>query len=101
MSNEPRIAGTNRLFLLKALDEKCRRDMKKKGFCLYGVHSGTNGFMPDAFFADWVRRLSYESFKKHVDSLSADGLIRLFEAENREVYFEVTERGKQYMHQLG
>jgi hypothetical protein len=94
----------NRLFILKAMYEKCRHDKRLKGFCRYGhwkSFEGRNSIIPDDYFADWVRRLTRAVFSEYVDTLYDQGLVEFFDASNREVFFEITEKGKAYVLQDG
>ena len=89
-----------RFFLLKALNEKCRRDRRLSGYCRFGTWDNIQGrrcIIPDIFFADWVNRLTYAIFKEYFESLSSEGLIEVIPKSNREVYFEITEKGRSFM----
>jgi hypothetical protein len=86
-----------RYFLLRALNEKCRRDKRLKGFCRFGTWDSVQGkhwMAPDGFFADWVTRLTYAVFKEYIEGLAASGLIEMYHTADNSVFFEITEKGR-------
>jgi hypothetical protein len=100
MEEKVRLDEANKLFVLRALHEKARRDRKTRGFCRFGnwlQHEGRDCMVPDDFFSLWVKRFTHTVFKDYVDILYDEGLIEFFDAANREVFFEITEKGRIYL----
>ncbi len=93
-------AGAVRLFVMKTMAEKFKRDTRKNGFCRYGTRGGaeTRGeVVPDEFFGEWVKRLSSPGFKEYVDSLSQDGYIEFYDTKATDIFYEITPLGWEFI----
>jgi hypothetical protein len=104
MVTERVLSEANKQFVLRALHEKCRREKKQKGNCLYGsldFHKGHKDVIPDEFFSAWAQRLSRQGLRQYMDALRDQGLVDFFEAADGKIFFEITEKGRDYMLQHG
>ena len=97
MVEKVRLDSANKLFVLRAFDEKCRKNSKRNAFCKYGAwqqQDGRQSVAPDAFFAEWVKRFTEPLFRDYVDTLNSEKLIEFAGSENNEVLFRITEKGR-------
>ncbi len=100
MEEKVQLDDANKLFVLRALHEKTRRDRRTRGLCRLGNWTqgeGRDFIVPDDFFSPWVKRFTRSVFQDYVDNLYDEGHIAFFDADNADVFFEITEKGRIFL----
>jgi hypothetical protein len=100
MDDKMPLDNANKLFVLRALHEKARRDRKTRGVCRFGTsvrREDQEVAVPDPFFSPWAKRFTEPVFMDYVNALDSEGYIAFFDGVNNEVFFEITERGRIFL----